>query len=124
MSAHPAPADVALSFTETWTSHDLETAAGYLADDVVYDGPVNHITGSGPYMQALERFASAVSGMELIAVLGDDVQALIMYRVTTEPFGALTCGERLTVRAGKIVFDFNGRAGVPWREGHVEYPVR
>lgn len=43
--------------------------------------------------------------MELVAVLGDHVQALIMYRVTTGPFGDLTCGERITVRAGKIQTD-------------------
>jgi dihydroorotase len=33
-------------------------------------------------------------------------------------------GCEMTLRAGKIVFDFNGRAGVPWREGHLSYPVR
>jgi len=25
-------------------------------------------------------------------------------------------------RAGKIVFDFNGCAGVPWHEGKLKYP--
>lgn len=105
MSAHPTPAEVAVSFTKAWTSHDLRTAAAYLADDVVYDGPANHIRGSGPYMRALERFALEVTGMELIAVLGDQLQALLMYRVTTGPFGELMCGERITVRAGKIQSD-------------------
>jgi dihydroorotase len=42
--------------------------------------------------------------------------------------GRLSGPERLgcemTLRSGKIVFDFNGRAGVPWNEGKVEYPVR
>jgi dihydroorotase len=33
-------------------------------------------------------------------------------------------GCEMTLRAGKIVYDFNGRAGSPWREGHIEYPVR
>jgi dihydroorotase len=38
--------------------------------------------------------------------------------------GAERLGCEMTVRAGKIVFDFNGRAGLAWREGHIEYPVR
>ena len=38
--------------------------------------------------------------------------------------GAERLGCEMTLRAGKIVFDFNGRAGAPWREGHVQYPVR
>jgi dihydroorotase len=33
-------------------------------------------------------------------------------------------GCEMTLRAGKIVFDFNGRAGLPWREGKIQYPVR
>src|SRR5262249_38935006 len=33
-------------------------------------------------------------------------------------------GCEMTLRAGKIVFDFNGRAGVPWRGSKIEYPVR
>ncbi|MFQ5983566.1 MAG: amidohydrolase/deacetylase family metallohydrolase, partial [Woeseiaceae bacterium] len=30
----------------------------------------------------------------------------------------------MSVRAGQIVFDFNGRAGVPWREAKINYPTR
>ena len=33
-------------------------------------------------------------------------------------------GCEMTVRAGKIVYDFNGRAGVAWREEKIEYPTR
>jgi len=38
--------------------------------------------------------------------------------------GTLRLGCEMTLRAGKIVFDFNGRAGVPWREAAIEYPVK
>lgn len=42
--------------------------------------------------------------------------------------GRITGNERLgcemTIRAGDIVFDFNGRAGVPWREADIDYPTR
>jgi len=38
--------------------------------------------------------------------------------------GTERLGCEMTLRAGKIVFDFNGRAGVPWRDGHIEYPTR
>ena len=30
----------------------------------------------------------------------------------------------MTVRAGRIVFDHNGRAGVPWRTGDLKYPEK
>lgn len=30
----------------------------------------------------------------------------------------------MTIRAGEIVFDYNGRAGVPWRGAELDYPKR
>ncbi len=38
--------------------------------------------------------------------------------------GTRRLGCEMTVRAGRIVFDFNGRAGLPWREAKIEYPER
>jgi dihydroorotase len=38
--------------------------------------------------------------------------------------GAERLGCEMTIRAGKIVYDLNGRAGVPWRDGHIDYPIR
>lgn len=105
MNAHPAPVDVLVAFTQAWTSHDMTGAASYLAEDIVYDGPVNHLIGAGAYLQALDRFAQAVTGLDIVAAFGDEEQAVIMYQVSTEPFGTLTCGERVAVREGKIETD-------------------
>ena len=33
-------------------------------------------------------------------------------------------GCEMTLRAGKIVYDLNGRAGVPWRGADIAYPIR
>ena len=42
--------------------------------------------------------------------------------------GKISGGERLscemTIRAGRIVWDYNSRAAVPWREGKLKYPVK
>jgi hypothetical protein len=39
MREQGTPVDVAIAFTEAWTSHDRTTAAGYVADDVLFEGP-------------------------------------------------------------------------------------
>jgi hypothetical protein len=104
MSTDTTPVALARSFTQAWTSHQLETAAGYLAADVVFDGPASHSVGAEAYLQGLNAFASAVSSMKMLAALGDDTQALIMYEVTTQA-GTLTCAERLTFSGGKIQTD-------------------
>jgi hypothetical protein len=105
MTEQSSPVDVAVAFTEAWTTHDLATAAGYLAEDVVFDGPMQQSTGAGPYMDGLTAFATAVTGMRVLAAFGNREQALIMYEVTTGPFGTVTCAEHFTVRDGKIEAD-------------------
>jgi hypothetical protein len=47
----------------------------------------------------------AVTGARVVAVFGDDAQALIMYELLTGRFGALTCAKLLTFRDGKIQSD-------------------
>jgi dihydroorotase len=38
--------------------------------------------------------------------------------------GSQRLGAEMTIRAGKIVYDLNGRAGVSWRDGKIQYPTR
>ena len=38
--------------------------------------------------------------------------------------GSQRLGCEMTIRAGRVVFDFNGRAGLPWREAKIKYPTR
>ncbi|MER9294555.1 nuclear transport factor 2 family protein [Mesorhizobium sp. M0510] len=37
-----SPLDIATAFTRAWTGHDLEKAASYVAEDVVFDGPCSN----------------------------------------------------------------------------------
>jgi len=104
MTERSTPVAIARTFTEAWTGHDMDTAARYLADDVVFDGPASHSIGAQAYMEGLTAFAQRVTGMQMLAALGDDAQALIMYEVTT-PAGTLTCAEHLTIRGGKLQTD-------------------
>jgi SnoaL-like domain len=104
MTEQSTPVAIARAFTEAWSSHDMDTAASYLADGVTFDGPTGHSTGKTAYLQGLSGFAQRVSGMKMLAALGDDTQALIMYEVAT-PAGTTTCAEHLTFRGGKIQTD-------------------
>jgi len=105
MTEHPTPLAVGLAFTEAWTSHDMTTAAGYMAADYVFDGPLAHLSGVDASVEGLARFAQAVTGLRVVAAFGDDAQALIMYEVSTGPWGTLRCAECFTVTDGKIQTD-------------------
>jgi hypothetical protein len=105
MHEQGTPVDVAIAFTEAWTSHDMTTAAGYVADDVVFEGPMTQSTGIDGFMEGLSRFAQVVTGLQILAALGTDERAMIMYDLTTGPFGRLRAAEDLVIYEGKIIRD-------------------
>jgi hypothetical protein len=80
---------------EAWTNHDLEAVRGNLANDVQFFSPAANLAGIDEYMDAprgLTQFANQVvpGSLRVIAAMGDDRNALIMYEVQTEggPIGS------------------------------------
>ena len=104
MAEQSTPAERASAFTQAWTSHDMTTAAGYLADDIVFDGPTSHITGITDYTTFLGRFASTVTSAKMLAAYGSDDRAVVMYEVTNEA-GTWTCADLLAFAGEKIQRD-------------------
>ncbi|TGQ71010.1 nuclear transport factor 2 family protein [Mesorhizobium sp. M00.F.Ca.ET.186.01.1.1] len=100
-----APLDIATAFTKAWTGHDLEKAASFVAEDVVFDGPMQQSTGKEPYLKGLTKLSQDVTGIRMIAAFGDERQALLMYDLMTKSSGALSCAKHLTVSGGKIHSD-------------------
>jgi hypothetical protein len=94
MSDSPAVA-IARAHLEAWTNHDLEAARGNLAEDVQFFSPAANLVGINEYLDAprgLAQFAKQVvpGSLRVIAAMGDDRNALIMYEVSTEggPIGS------------------------------------
>jgi len=82
---------------EAWSNHDLDRARGNLASDVQFFSPAAHLVGVAEYMdgqRGLVQFARQVvpGSLKVIAAMGDERNALIMYLVDTEggPIGAKT----------------------------------
>jgi hypothetical protein len=105
MTESKKPLDVAVAFTEAWTSHDMDRAAKYVGDDVVFDGPMGHVEGVKGYVEGLTRLSKEVKDFRMIAAFGDDKHALLMYDLITKSYGTLTCAKYLIVRDGKIRHD-------------------
>jgi len=86
---------IARAHVEAWTNHDLEAARGNLAEDVQFFSPAANLAGIDEYMDAprgLAQFAKQVvpGSLRVIAAMGDDRNALMMYEVSTEggPIGS------------------------------------
>jgi ketosteroid isomerase-like protein len=96
MKDSPAVA-LARAHIEAWSNHDLEVARANLAEDVTFFSPAANLAGIEEYMDAprgLTQFAKHVvpGSLRVIAAMGDERNALIMYQVDTEgaPFGSKT----------------------------------
>jgi len=112
-SASPAVA-LARAHLEAWTNHDLDTARGNLAEDVQFFSPAANLVGIDEYMDAprgLTQFARQVvpGSLRVIAAMGDDRNALIMYEVSTEG-GAV--GSKVFPTAQTWLLDDNGKIKV------------
>jgi hypothetical protein len=100
----PALATV-LSYFEAWTSHDVDKAMSYIADDIICDAPAGRLEGIAAFRDFLEPFTRIVTGSELIAAYGDPHHAVIMYDTQTVPVPSAPGAEYVTVKDDKIIYD-------------------
>ena len=102
------PADsalrTALAYYQAWTSHDLDQAMSYIADDIVCDAPAGRLEGADAYRGFMGPFVQILTGSRLIAAFGDDQTALIMYDTETVPVTSAPGAECVTVENGKIIY--------------------
>lgn len=99
------PAAVAEAFVEAWGRRDMDEVARWVADDMTFESPMTKLTGADAFLAAAGQFAQAVTKVDVLAVLGDDRNALVMYDMHTGPFGTLRAADHLVVEDGKIVAD-------------------
>jgi ketosteroid isomerase-like protein len=94
----------ALAYYRAWTSHDLDEAMSYIADDIVCDAPAGRLEGAVAYRGFMGPFVRILTGSTLIAAFGDDATALIMYDTETVPVTSAPGAECLSISDGKITY--------------------
>ncbi|MFI0822486.1 nuclear transport factor 2 family protein [Streptomyces sp. NPDC021098] len=93
---------IADEFVRAWLGRDVETAMGFIADDIVCEAPTGRFEGRDSYRQFLEPFASALLGGAVIDILGDDTHAAAVYTTDTPFAKDFRAIDYLTVEDGKI----------------------
>jgi hypothetical protein len=94
----------ALAYYQAWTSHDLDKAMSYIADDIVCDAPAGRLEGAEAYRDFLGPFVQILTGATMIASFGDDQTALVMYDTHTVPVKSVPGAEYVTVKDGEITY--------------------
>ncbi|WP_049578260.1 nuclear transport factor 2 family protein [Streptomyces sp. SBT349] len=105
MTAHATPAEVAAAFIDAFSRRDMEAVARCVTEDVIFESPRTRLTGAGPVLAAVGEFAQAVTGVRVLAVVGDGERAVITYDMETVPFGTVRAADYLVVRGGRITSD-------------------
>ena len=94
----------ALAYYQAWTSHDLDLAMSYVADEIVSDAPAGRLEGADAYRAFMGPFVQILRESRLVAAFGDDQTAMIMYETRTVPVPNAPGAECLTVTDGKITY--------------------
>ena len=94
----------ALAYYHSWTSHDLDKAMSYIADDIVCDAPAGRLEGAEAYRSFMGPFVQILTSATMIAAFGDDQTALVMYDTQTVPVKSAPAAECVTVKDGKITY--------------------
>ncbi len=105
---------LARAHLEAWTNRDFDAARGNLAKDVQFFSPAANLVGIDEYMDAprgLTQFAKQVvpGSLRIIAAMGDERNALIMYEVSTQG-GPI--GSKVFPSAQTWLLDDNGKIKV------------
>jgi limonene-1,2-epoxide hydrolase len=98
----PPALAAALAYHQAWTSHDLDQAMTYIADDITCDAPGGRISGSQQYRGFLGGFMAQLTGVETVAAFGDDATAVLFYYPHTANVSDAPTAECFTVTGGKI----------------------
>jgi ketosteroid isomerase-like protein len=94
----------ALAYYQAWTSHDLDQAMSYVADDIVCDAPPGRLAGAAAYRAFMGPFVQILREAKLIAAFGDEQTAMIMYDTQTVPVPSAPAAEWVSVTDGKITY--------------------
>lgn len=94
---------VATAFLDAWTRQDFGAAGRYLADDLVFDGPIAHYRSAREFLDGSRPFAARLRpGWSSVAAFGDDKQALLLYDLLLVSGDTMRVADHYVVSDGKI----------------------
>jgi ketosteroid isomerase-like protein len=95
--------EIVTTYYKAWTTGDHAKARALLADDLKFDGSIDHFQKADDLLRALQGFTQMVTGVNLIAEFFSGDQAMLLYDcVTPTPAGTIRTAEHFIVRDGKI----------------------
>ncbi len=101
-AAGTSPLEIAMLYHRAWTSKNVEEALDLVAADIECDSPSGRLQGIDQYRPFLANFAPIVNGYDMIAALGDEETAVLVYDLHAIPVSSGLVCECFTVGDGRI----------------------
>ena len=98
----PTALQIARTYIEAMARKDVETIVSVSAEDVLCTSPIGQTTGIERFRAFQEGFARMITTLTVLAVHGDDEQAVVVYDVATHPVPHSMVAELLRIKNGKL----------------------
>jgi hypothetical protein len=92
---------VARAYQRAWTGGSFDEAAGYLAENLAVEVPINSYPTKASFIQAVRFTREMTSRIELLSEVGGDGEAMVLYDMLL-PFGTMRVAEHFSVSDGRI----------------------
>ncbi|WP_245461772.1 nuclear transport factor 2 family protein [Rhizobium leguminosarum] len=93
---------IACTYVEAIASKDIDTILEVSAEDVICTSPIGKVSGTQAFRRFHEGFARMIKSVNILAVYGDDNQAVVVYEAETHPVPHAVTVELITISGGKI----------------------
>ncbi|MEK1893568.1 MAG: nuclear transport factor 2 family protein [Rhizobium sp.] len=97
-----AAVKIARSYIDAIINKDVDRILAISADDVVCNSPISKLTGKEAFSGFQDGFARMITNITVLAVHGDDGQAVVVYDAETYPVPHSIVAELIKVKDGKL----------------------
>jgi ketosteroid isomerase-like protein len=94
--------NIARSYVNAIANKDVELILSISAEDVVCTSPIGQTKGIERFRAFHEGFARMITNLTVLAVYGDDEQAVVLYDAQTYPVPHSIIAELIKVKDGKL----------------------
>lgn len=92
----------ARAYHDAWSAHEFERATALLSESLRVEVPINTYPTKQSFATALAGFGATIDGVDLLAAMGDDNEAMLLYDMHNARLGTMRIAEHFTVHAGQI----------------------
>ena len=95
-------AKIARTYVEAIINKDVDKILALTADDIVCNSPISKLTGKEAFRGFQDGFARMITNITVLAVHGDEEQAVVVYDAETYPVPHSIVAELIKIKDGQL----------------------